>query len=427
MRICFVGHQASKEGAGRFMLDQIDYLLQHDVTVFAIVPEWGPLCDELVQRRVEIAVVPNALWNLPGALKARDYEEAVVASRGMAGLFRQWAIDVVYTETSVVIAGALGAALAALPHVWHLHEFSYNPRAIEMALPRDTLARLMDLTSNFVFFNSKAVAREWDGLLPESKTRVVYNWTSFPADEGSAPGDGHVRSLFKETTFVATIVGSIVPFKRQMDAIRAVGCLVREGIDIGLLVVGPPLHEPYYNSLVKLVDENGWRAIVRFAGYTENARQLMRESDVTLVCSDSESFGRVTIESMAQGTPVIGADFGGTSEIIADGVDGLLFPPGDVACLTQRLRSLIEEPNLRLHLSRGATETAKRFCDAEAVMAPVVELLQGLRGKSNPSWPLASFIESGLSTFGAPDAIVSRTSMRHMARGLVKRVIRRIW
>jgi hypothetical protein len=81
---------------------------------------------------------------------------------------------------------------------------------------------------------------------------------------------------------------------------------------------------------------------------------------------------------------------------------------------------------LRLHLARGANETAKRFCDADAVMAPVVELLLGLRGETNPSWPLASFIESGLSTFGAPDTIMARPPLRQMARNLIKRVIRRI-
>ena len=424
MRICFVGHQATKEGAGRFMLDQIDYLLKQGIVLFAIFPAPGPLCDELAARGVEVSVVPNKWWIKPSGVQSRrDYESAMEAARTIAGLFRTWAIDVAYTETIVVAAGALGAALAGIPHVWHLHEFSYNPGVIDMVLPRAAMARLMDLTSNFVFFNSKAVAGEWRGFFPEAKTRVVYNWTSLPVDD--LPPDTMdlvaVSLLESPTTFVATIVGSIIPFKRQMDAIRALENLRREGLDVALLVVGPALHPSYSESLIKLVHDQRLEDRVRFIGYTDHPQRIMRRANVTLVCSDSESFGRVTIESMNQGTPVIGAASGGTAEIIDDRVDGLLFPAGDVDALTDRLRSLVQDEPLRRRLAEGAIAKGKRFFGAEPVMAPVVELLRALVGKNNPSWPLGTVIRSG-GAFGA-SAIIRGISFRNR----VRQVMRRVW
>jgi glycosyltransferase involved in cell wall biosynthesis len=400
MRLCFIAHQATKEGAGRFMLDQIDYLVDRGVTPFVILPNVGQMTDALAARNVEMAIVPNAWWNKPQQPRTvREYLMTLGAAHRMAGWFRRWKIEIAYTHTIVSPAGALAASLTGLPHIWHLHEFSYNPRAIDMAIGQRTLTRLMDRTSNYIFFNSKAIAKEWDGRFATAKTRVVYNWTSATLDNAppetadpvalSALGDPDMR--------VVVIVGSVIPLKRPIDAVRAVGNLVNEGIRVVLLIVGPLINEAYRAELQGIVQTNGWENNIRFLGYSENAHRFMREADVTVVCSDSESFGRVTVESMAEGTPVVGADFGGTREIIDDGIDGFLFPPGDVGALTDRLRSLIQSEPLRRQVTSRASEKAKQFRGPDASMRIVVDALQSLAGRRNPSWPFGRFLDFGLS------------------------------
>jgi hypothetical protein len=97
---------------------------------------------------------------------------------------------------------------------------------------------------------------------------------------------------------------------------------------------------------------------------------------------------------MAQGTPVVAAASGGTTEIVEDDESGLLFPAGDPVALADRLRRLQRDESLRTRLARGALGAAKRFQDPVSAMAPVMELFESMSGARNPSWPLGAILGS---------------------------------
>ncbi len=79
------------------------------------------------------------------------------------------------------------------------------------------------------------------------------------------------------------------------------------------------------------------------------------------MCSESEAFGRVTVEAMRAGLPVCGTNAGGTPEIIDQGVNGLLSPPGDANALAANLMALESDEDLRRSIAFRAVETAQRF------------------------------------------------------------------
>lgn len=81
-----------------------------------------------------------------------------------------------------------------------------------------------------------------------------------------------------------------------------------------------------------------------------------------------EPFGQVAVEAMRAGAPVIATDTGGLSDVVDDGVTGLLVPPGDSPALVAALRRLIDDAPLRSRLGAAGRDRAARF-----TVAPVFE------------------------------------------------------
>jgi phosphatidyl-myo-inositol alpha-mannosyltransferase len=84
-----------------------------------------------------------------------------------------------------------------------------------------------------------------------------------------------------------------------------------------------------------------------------------------------ESFGIVLVEAMAAGVPVVASDIAGYREVIRDGVDGLLVPPGDPNALAAAIRRVLSEPKLAASLSAAGPARAETF--SWEVVAPRLE------------------------------------------------------
>jgi glycosyltransferase involved in cell wall biosynthesis len=136
------------------------------------------------------------------------------------------------------------------------------------------------------------------------------------------------------------------------------------GLDARALIVGAPLfgEDDFDAALKALVIELGVETQVEFTGHvTDVSAQLARMHIVVHASTVPEPFGQVVIEAMAARRPVIAADAGGPAEIITDGVDGLLTPPGDVGALARALRRLHDDPVLRDGLAAAGQRRSADF------------------------------------------------------------------
>ncbi|MER3412013.1 MAG: hypothetical protein C4305_06770, partial [Thermoleophilia bacterium] len=115
---------------------------------------------------------------------------------------------------------------------------------------------------------------------------------------------------------------------------------------------------------------------VRFLGPLPRQRvlELFRAADATVLSSTWENFPHAVIESLAVGTPVIATRVGGVAEVVEEGVNGLLVPPGDAQALAQAIRRLLAEPGLRQQLAAKAEDSVARF-SPQAVYGRIESLL----------------------------------------------------
>ena len=160
-------------------------------------------------------------------------------------------------------------------------------------------------------------------------------------------------------------VGGLGPHKGVHTAIEAISHLTTRspGLQPSLTVVGSG-HPNYEARLRQLAEESGSVGRVRFTGTVpkESVPSLLVEHDILVVPSVwEEPFGRVVVEGMAAGLPVVGTATGGSAEILQDDVNGLVFPVEDSGALADRLLRLVGNPALYARLAHAGRETSQRF------------------------------------------------------------------
>jgi len=117
----------------------------------------------------------------------------------------------------------------------------------------------------------------------------------------------------------------------------------------------------YKQRLEQQAEALGVRSHLTFLGYVENPKSLIAAADLFLMCSKSEAFGRVTVEAMSVGCPIVGSHSGGTKEIVEEGVSGVLYNPGDPEDLAKKISDLLPNRALRKRLSSGGRKRAQEF------------------------------------------------------------------
>jgi L-malate glycosyltransferase len=268
---------------------------------------------------------------------------------------RREKINVVHTNSTVSLEGALAAALAGIPHIWHIRElFMEKSPKFHMVLGRRFSRWFIDRFSDEVICISDAVRRQFDIYLLEDpdKYRLIYNAMNLVPDDPlfniNDPQRCLVRALslkvlgLPETrVFRIGYIGRLSEGKGFHDLLEAFAQLRRRDIYAELLVAGNFVDEAYKARILATVENEGLGHTVRFLGYQEDLNPLYEVLDVLVVPSQNEPFGRVVIEAMANGVPCVASNSGGIPEIIDQGMTGLLYPPGDTAALAGMLEELM--------------------------------------------------------------------------------------
>ncbi|MBP0596248.1 glycosyltransferase family 4 protein, partial [Paraburkholderia sp. LEh10] len=284
-----------------------------------------------------------------------------VASLVRATVARARESDVIYANTQrAMVIGALAGRLARRPVVWHLRDivspehFGRTQLAIIKWCAKLGLAH--------VIANSAASARAFAGLtnFGDGRIDVVFNGIS------AAPFDA-LREVPQRTLRArlnlpqdAFLVGSFSRLARWKGQHVLLQALVLDP-QMHAVLVGAPLfgEDAYEAHLREFVASHGLAQRVHFLGFQDDVAACMCAVDVVAHTSITpEPFGRVIVEGMLARRPVVAARAGGVTEIIDDGVNGLLCTPGDAHALADTLAGLRSDLALRERLVGHGYQTA---------------------------------------------------------------------
>ncbi|MFN8223046.1 MAG: glycosyltransferase family 4 protein [Gaiellales bacterium] len=317
----------------------------------------------------------------PGARHA-----AVIAAVARAGR----RADVVYA-TSMIRRAAAGARLARRPYVVKLVADEAYERARRHGLFAGSLeefqrlegdARIRALRASrtvalrgarHIFVPSgylRAVALAW-GLDP-ARVSVLHN--PAPVVPPLPPRTELRHGLARDGEILLAFAGRLTEQKDIDVLLRAVAEV--PGVHLALLGDGP--------ERARVEDERarlGLSDRVRLLGSGDRnaVLRLFAAADVAVLSSRWENFPHTVVEALAVGTPVVATAVGGVPEIVVDGENGLLVPPGDVDAFAAALRRVCADDELRERLAAAATPSVAPLAE-DALLAVVEDRLSTVVG-----------------------------------------------
>jgi glycosyltransferase involved in cell wall biosynthesis len=375
MKILFLD-QSGKPGGAELCLMDIAKRYRSDCLVGLFAE--GEFRKLLEDERVPVKVLNHQPINI-------RKESGLIQGMGQIGqllpLIQQVAkqakqYDLIYANTQkALVIGAISSLLSQRPLVYHLHDilsvdhFSVTNRWIAVTLA--------NRCASWVIANSESSRTAFiEAGGKAEQVSVVYN--GFDVEKYRAPlrSSSQLRlALGIEHKFVVGHFSRLSPWKGQHILIEA---LAHCPDPVVALLVGDALfgEQDYVEQLRQQVERLGLGDRVKFLGFQSDVISLMAACHLVAHTSTApEPFGRVIVEAMLCGTPVVATAAGGAIELVQPNQTGWLTPPGDVQSLAAVINQCHRFPETAQTIAHVAQEQARQRFNLEEVSRQIHEIL----------------------------------------------------
>ncbi|MHC4873626.1 MAG: glycosyltransferase family 4 protein [Planctomycetota bacterium] len=266
--------------------------------------------------------------------------------------------DLVHTNGAVIPGGGLAARWSGVKSIYHIRCTAIAHPAV-VASP---LCNLIGKTSDRVIAISSACAAPLVSRGYEDKVRVVFNGIELESFKNIADRDIW-RSEFgiPQDSPIVGQVGRFGPDKGWLEFAKACRKIKDKLSNAHFISVGAPHRDSekeYFNQVKEEVAKMGMADCFHFAGRRDNIAEVMAGFDVFVTQALEEGLGRVAIEAMAAGCPVVANNIHGLREVVIEGETGLLAGPNDPDETAEKVFLVLNDKNLSARFSENGKNRA---------------------------------------------------------------------
>lgn len=354
-------------GSTRSLLNMIS-AVRHIINPIVLLPKKGCVTDALEKSGIRyiIANFPSGITDKKGAKFAMIYipriiRDSIRIRRAFSEIENQLGetrVDIVHTNSAVIDFGYRYASKYGIPHVWHLREFIDLFFGFKPFMGWKKFHEMLN-SSTATISISIAVRNHYRGTNLKDSDYVLYDAVR-KSDE--------CRFDAKKNRYFM-VCGAITQSKGIETAIEAFRLFKAQNSAYRLLLIGN-VEPAYKKRLDTLTASAGMQNSVEFVPYTDDIESYFVKASGLLMCSPNEGLGRVTVEAMFYGCPVIGYRSGATKEIITDNVTGYLFDTPQ-QCADAMNRVIDKECMIRL--TANAQSKAKESFTEESFKKQIID------------------------------------------------------
>lgn len=227
------------------------------------------------------------------------------------------------------------------------------------------LLKLLNPFATHFLVNAQAICRHVETVegVPSRKIEIIYNGLmldDFSSDRERVRGELRTALGIGSDAPVVTLVGNLRPVKGIDVLLQAARRVLDRYPQARFLIVG---EGPERERLTALIRSLNIAFAVQLLGKRTDVAQILAASDIGALSSHSEGLSNAVIECMAAGLPVVCTDVGGNPELVQDGVNGYLAPPGDSEAFAYGLLRLLDHANDMKHMGERARTRAYELFD----------------------------------------------------------------
>ena len=198
-----------------------------------------------------------------------------------------------------------------------------------------------------------------DAGIPNRRIRMIHDGVDSERPRRSDAEAIRQEFGIEPSTLVIGTVGVCEDRKSQRTLIEALPPLLQIHPKVHAFILGDG---PLRPSLTDLAEQLGIIRNVHFPGFRNDVDNFLKLFDIFVLSPKMEGLGSSILEAQCFALPVVATSVGGIPEIVQDGINGILIPPGDSQALAQALRRLIEDSSLRAAYGHsGFTRVMQHF------------------------------------------------------------------